>query len=588
MAKLSRSASARIATTVNARYFPASGIADAYFLDGRLTGRREARATDITVDRESRGFFMSVFAHPDETSQADGESKWYTSLQRLLQQIKTGNQDIDTEINDLADCAIDVTGRTMLYQDGARQPYFAGIIVKEAEVAAVTTAAGCAYLYRGDVLYPLTQDEFPLEAIDFNGNPIDRMEAFSSGTAGTVRYSNIAQLEESDCIMLCNKEVMEALGQREVLRFLYEAEDQSDAAGSIVTAAAAKLPGVPLQCMLAFVEQIIPAEKTGRLNLGRFQTGAIPTVSSAQPTPPSPPTDYAFKPQNSRGGFASSPANQTPFMPQREESKPNDQLYAPDPPSDTAEHQTVAYQPGSLSDSAAAMKAARAARSSEPVVEREFAETARSPLGESEYDAYAAGHMYGSQMRDQVPYGDEPYDDGYTDYSGYGGYDGYDDYMADDGYADNYSSGDGKARIRRIVFYVVLGLICIACVVALVRLIGGGGDKKTTKTTGPSVSVNVPIVQISDTTADATGGLVRPPTDPTTAPTLPPESADPGVDDDEEFVDETPDPGLDEPDDQGGAGVPVGGTTYIVEEGDTTYGIAEYFYGEGCAAHPED
>ena len=135
------------------------------------------------------------------------------------------------------------------------------------------------------MLYPLTQDEFPLEAIDFNGNPIDRMEAFSSGTAGTVRYSNIAQLEESDCIMLCNKEVMEALGQREVLRFLYEAEDQSDAAGSIVTAAAAKLPGVPLQCMLAFVEQIIPArqgDSTWRFRQGYPNdfVGSAYTISS--------------------------------------------------------------------------------------------------------------------------------------------------------------------------------------------------------------------------------------------------------------------------------------------------------------------
>ena len=56
MAKLTR-----LATTVTARYYPAPDITDAFFLDGRLSGKREARAADITVDKEERGFFLSVF-----------------------------------------------------------------------------------------------------------------------------------------------------------------------------------------------------------------------------------------------------------------------------------------------------------------------------------------------------------------------------------------------------------------------------------------------------------------------------------------------------------------------------------------------
>ncbi|MCD8499120.1 MAG: LysM peptidoglycan-binding domain-containing protein [Clostridiales bacterium] len=65
-------------------------------------------------------------------------------------------------------------------------------------------------------------------------------------------------------MIVCNKEIITTLGQREILRLLYEAEDQSDAAGLIITAASAKLPGVPMQIIACFVESIRSTDKPVR------------------------------------------------------------------------------------------------------------------------------------------------------------------------------------------------------------------------------------------------------------------------------------------------------------------------------------
>lgn len=265
MAKPSRAVLTRIATTVTARYYPSSGATDGFYLDGRISGRREHRAADITLDREDQGFFYSVYAHfsgngPDDAAQI----RIRKALDKILADVHHSSHNIDSEINELAECAVSVAGRITLQHDGVRQPYFAGIMVKDSELAAVTMGSGCAYLYRGDVLYPLTTDDFPIDAIDVNGKPIKGLDVYCAGVAGTVRYSNIAQLQLDDCIIVCNKEIMSALGQREVLRMLYEAEDQADAAGLIITTASAKLPGVPLQFMIGFVENIAASDRTGR------------------------------------------------------------------------------------------------------------------------------------------------------------------------------------------------------------------------------------------------------------------------------------------------------------------------------------
>ena len=128
----------------------------------------------------------------------------------------------------------------------------------------------------------MTRDDYALEAIDYNGNAIESLDDYIAGSAGTIRYSNIAQLEVNDCVILCNLAVMEAVGQREMLRLMYEAEDQSDAAGMIMTQASAKNPGEPLQVAIGFVESVIAQERTGKLNLGRFATESVPMQKPMQ------------------------------------------------------------------------------------------------------------------------------------------------------------------------------------------------------------------------------------------------------------------------------------------------------------------
>ncbi len=256
----------RIATTVTARYFPGQGATDAFYLDGRLTGRRESRAADITLDREDRGAFFAVFAHQAATGKEPQAEivALRPDLDRILNDVKKTNRNIDAEINELADCGVTVAGRMTLQHAGVRQPYFAGVVVKDQEIASITIGRGCAYLYRNDVLYPLTDDEFEMEEIDAFGRPVESLDMYCAGVAGTVRYSNIAQLQMDDCLIVCNREVMDALGQREVLRILYEAEDQCDAAGMVITEAAAKSPGASLQFMIGFVESATVADKPGR------------------------------------------------------------------------------------------------------------------------------------------------------------------------------------------------------------------------------------------------------------------------------------------------------------------------------------
>ena len=288
MAKNSRYASARLTTTVNARYVPDEQIKDAFYLDGRFPGLNEKRAAEDTLDRDDRGFLFALFAYPAERGENAAEADFVRSVRQLNDQVKEGNKSIDIQINDLADASVEVCGKATLPQAGIRQAYFAGIIVKEAEIAAVTTAAGCAFLYRGDVLYPLTASDFKLEPYDLNGNPIERLNEYSAGVAGTIRYSNITPIKQNDCLILCNKEVAETLGQREMLRILDDAQDQKDAAADMITAAAAKQPGMTMQVMISFVEYIEAAEKTGRLS------GLFPGGQSA------PQTQENFYRENSR------------------------------------------------------------------------------------------------------------------------------------------------------------------------------------------------------------------------------------------------------------------------------------------------
>lgn len=63
----------RLATTIAARYTPTVGAIDAFYLDGRISGKREELFADLTLDRTDRGAFIAVYAstHGSKTP-ADG------------------------------------------------------------------------------------------------------------------------------------------------------------------------------------------------------------------------------------------------------------------------------------------------------------------------------------------------------------------------------------------------------------------------------------------------------------------------------------------------------------------------------------
>ncbi len=261
----------RLATTVTARYFPSAGAVDAFYLDGRMNGRREEHFADITLDREDRGSFYAVYASSHGTNMpVDGTDGNMELLAKISDNLKNNSRsNIDSAISDLAETAVSVAGRLTLSDTTTIQPYFSGVIVKDGEIAAVTMGRACAYLYRDDALFPLTQDDLGFEAVDYYGKSLPNIGDFSAGVAGTLRYSNIAQLKANDCIILCNKEVMEIIGQRRMLQILDQAEDQSDAAGMVMGLATHEDNQTALQFMIGFVEDLIPLDRLGRSTLAR-------------------------------------------------------------------------------------------------------------------------------------------------------------------------------------------------------------------------------------------------------------------------------------------------------------------------------
>ncbi len=261
----------RLATTIAARYTPTVGAIDAFYLDGRISGKREELFADLTLDRTDRGAFIAVYAstHGSKTP-ADGNDGNRAILDAIANDLKKNHRhNIDYEINELAESAVNVAGRLTLSDKGVSPPYFSGIIVKDGEMAAVTLGRGCAYLYRDEAIFALTEDDYPLEPIDTAGRQINNMNDFAAGIAGSIRYSNIAQLKPDDCLIVCNREVMEAVGQKGMLRLLDEAEDQSDAAGMIMSEAVRLIPNVSMQIVISFVEEIEPLDRVGRNTLSK-------------------------------------------------------------------------------------------------------------------------------------------------------------------------------------------------------------------------------------------------------------------------------------------------------------------------------
>ena len=254
----------RLASTLTARYFPSQHLTDAFYMDGRLFGKREVRNADITLDKEEKGFFFSVFSHPTIQGYEPGMMPPYEpQLREICNQVKFSHKEIDAMISGFLSTAVEVTGKMRLQDNESRAPYFAGVIVNNAEAFAVTIGSGLAFLYRNDTLYPLTDAGVPMEPIDAFGNRVGDFYTYVSSKTANALWSNITTLSVDDCIILCNREVYEALGQRELLRILDEAEDQCDAAGTVITQASANVPQVPMQFSISFVESITADEKKG-------------------------------------------------------------------------------------------------------------------------------------------------------------------------------------------------------------------------------------------------------------------------------------------------------------------------------------
>ena len=287
MAKGITPTTTRLAATVNARYYPVEGVADAYCMDGKLPGKRETRSVNMTMDRESRGFLIAVYGYP-----MDGRSKTEAGARALVElsdEMSGSNVTIDNAINDLAEAALEVTGRLEVRQEATRDPYFAGIMVHDGEMAALTVGNGVALIFRHDVLYPLTSSVRDLKATDLYGDPVDGIDDFIAGDAGTISYSNIAQLEEGDRFILCNEDLYQSIGQDGILRILSESDDQMDASGEMITYAAANMPGKPLQIIAISVEKLIMEDSpTSRFSLGRFATQAMEPVRDVPQARPDP------------------------------------------------------------------------------------------------------------------------------------------------------------------------------------------------------------------------------------------------------------------------------------------------------------
>lgn len=251
--------STRFVTTISVRNLLHSGGFDGYYLDGRISGPRDTRMGETTLDREERGFFYAIYTNlGSDIKEVAFRNKKH--LDRIFEDMKTDNKyNIDYEINELADCAVNIAGRPVL--ESQAKPYFSGLIVKDGEMAAITSGRGCAYLYRNDILYPLTNDEFPIADIDLNGNKVPNINLYCAGVAGTIRYSNIAQLQPDDCFILTNIEVMETIGHMGLLRILDEAYDQQDVAAKIYDIMAERNPEAPVQFMIGLVDALNTLDK---------------------------------------------------------------------------------------------------------------------------------------------------------------------------------------------------------------------------------------------------------------------------------------------------------------------------------------
>lgn len=286
MAKTSRPVKARLASAVQAQYALDEQIIEAYYLDGRYRGKNERRSAAYNSRMEEEGFLFALFGYPAAAGDNPSGTGFSSSFKDLSDAVKHSEQTIDSLIEKLADVSVEVCGQPSLPAEGERPPYFAGLIVKEGEMAAATMASGCAFLYRDDALYPLTASEVTLEAIDVHGQPIDHLNDYAGGVSGAIRYSNLPTLRQNDCLILCNRELVDILGQREILRLLDEAEDQEDAAYAIISAVREKDPAASAQIIISFAEDVVAAPQPAEDAAAPYAK-ANPYLASSSPQSPS-------------------------------------------------------------------------------------------------------------------------------------------------------------------------------------------------------------------------------------------------------------------------------------------------------------
>lgn len=493
MAKGSRFATTRISASLIADGRPDENVKDSFYLDGRLARKREERGADISSTGEGRGFFYAVFATSDFDFNSQG-SATVTALQQMTESVKQSTDKIDNEINDLADCAVEVGGRATISREGVRQSYFAGVILKEAEIAAVTRGSGCAFLYRNNALFPLTNCDFDFVNADYHGNTVDHMMDFAAGVAGTIRYSNIAQVQTGDLLLLCNKEVLEAAGQRTIISSLYEHTDTSDAAGEIIDAARAVNANAPLQVLLIKVDDVIPADKANKLNIAPFQNEV-----QSQATTRYEPINVSQDPVQASVGQAQADQDAAfkPDYPASTHQQPVDSQHVPEADDPFKPGYTGHVSPRAESQSHVRTRADQTS----PSRPHEQAPNQRHgqddlPVFEPivttspESDNYAGEHPYiDNDYADQAsqPRYEEDYDNSWQDdqpRQSRGRKRRSRDYYDEDDEFDIYDDEDKGSRVGRIILYVVLGLVIVACLYAIARmtLFKGGSSKKPDET----------------------------------------------------------------------------------------------------------
>ncbi|HZK29327.1 MAG TPA: LysM peptidoglycan-binding domain-containing protein, partial [Clostridia bacterium] len=429
------------------------------------------------------------------------------------------------DINDLAETALDVTGTLKLQGESTRAPYFSGFVMRDGEMAAVTVGNGRAFIYRSGALYPLTGGSTNLEATDLDGDLVEGMDDFIAGEAGSIRYSNIAQIEQGDILILCNDDLFDVIGQKEILRLLADAEDQMDAAGLLLTAAASQIPGTPIQIAAARVEEVKAAEAASRFSLGRFATQAMAPV--VEPGPSLPDVELGrtqrYQRQNMvdltkplapvKQPFDTTPQPAWGHTETHDEQRAETFGFASAPsPSDGGpvepHYDPFAEQFGQLKTPA------------RPTYQGgdDYYDDERSDVGQTDLPEFA--YSSAAQRRSRSQHDDydhqEPWETGDDLESAQGRYDPYGDYEDDDdGYGRQPKAGSD--RTRRIVFYAILIAIILICIVALILLLKGGGGK-TTPTESTSVTAVVPT--------ESAPPVTSPPTETTEALTTAPESQD--------------------------------------------------------------